>query len=1600
MSTNRNEHEKLPFSDSSENKMFFGGIGSDKIDSLTGADESGKYRLALNARVYAPTERTVGGIAAIKGEVEYDKFVLSDNYHCIGSCVVLNKKVFFWAYKGAVEDVNNPHYITIDDVIGVASHKLRFNWKYQFDIDTNNASLGGEIFCTDFFEVPIYFEIKDILDNLSTNKYKSEFNRKLYECNIFSNNDFPVFQSIEKVGGSNGLKYGSYSYAMRFSFSGGAATMWSAETNNIPVLYNYSDNDSTDCPFPLVKNIGSSSSAIESQYGIKLKIRVNNYIGADYVEIRRTSYNSESGIEAIGSQAIVYRKKVDGYKDSYIFDYVDSKINQTTYEAIDRESSSEQRQKIKRARSIRYFDDRVILGGIEYEDNDPKGLYEFKKDVDGKTECFPVINDIGTKGYKLAQNFVERKTFMHNEKYGVYVVFRDELGNKTTAIKIEDLPTEFVDNGNFRFPKQRKKVTNQNTIDNSSGLFKCSDLDNNYELTHEIFDTRQCTERPLQTVDDYICITQKRKHVIATTTTPVGTWLSYNRLSPNRNSDFDTGGLKINPNPKIKLKDSTITPPPYNTSSVPETVSDYSPDGFKARWNTMGLCVSGLSSYPSWAKVAEIVLSKPSRSVICQGIMSYTYANAPDDDPNSRSLISKSKVSCFFPDIKAGIIDSSIINDIKQNPSGYKIEFVSPLGYFPECFNKSVDKYADILVNCTVQEEIFDGATIGRANKNCNVKTYKISGFSGTEIPYGENIPPSVSSNYYTSFRKFGNSNTKPLFSSGNLETNIVSFYDSGSDTSKPGYELFNIELADEVFDDDPLAARDITYPFYIVNIIKDETVNDNRILNYGCKIKLESLIGKWRNSNVLSGSGTFEIVCERTEDVFSLLDSVLLSDCVFIDAVSSNQTIKKIVDVTSMSASNIAIIDNEIATGSTSLFGFRIYGKYTYYENYGNRYVDIVSSLIDEDSDIVVMYNKNSKITIYGDCTSSLVSSSMLDTRIEKVGDEFRSMLNNDFIYNSFTINEKFARVMSTMPGVPAGPTYETDQMPNDLFLHRQIVLLYPCITRCHHIFAFGDYYPNVNYVDRPYTWDDTKTVTENNIDERYDIARPKEDWLSGGLKYDFQVNLDYCVSQNTNIYIYDELLYTKVKNNFFPTRAIWSGKRLISSYGSKLLKYFNSLNIFDAPSNFGDIKKLYSSINGPDYMLYAFCSDNIALLVTGRKIGTDASGNQIALQTITETDFINQVIWVGEKESRALEYNSELSFAENGNECFFTNTISSYKFVGNKLYDIAKDTFAFDFIKKYASDRVYKKDKDYTSLDNSTIGDYFSDMTAVYDKMNEEYVLLFKLKEYNIQKDDNTINSEIEIKYENGVLNQIVNITCSVSNSSMFLDKTKIREKDNFALYIKNKNLPFSLYDGNTLISLVDKGNYTVFFNTDDNTFSIVLSDDDSVYHNANCCVSFSNRKETMCFNGVFDYRFSKMISYSNYLFGAKTSTDTAYVNKLNTGSKLNGENILMLVYSVFSPKRIGRSFTFKRFKLLSSDKPDEIQFFNGINNFPLEHENGKVNNFQMKNYHTFQNYIPRKKESEYKRQGNKLFFKIKKIISGNFSIFNIDFYTNPIK
>jgi len=742
-------------------------------------------------------------------------------------------------------------FIAIDGRIVLLSADFPITAANPIQIDVNEGGDGGEIFLNNKTSKPLVFSVQDLLDEWNggsrSTKYFADFDVDQYLVQTNTPMDQPVFVRLENVGGTTGLPPGGYSYSLRLIDDDGNGTSWGPSTPIIPVVENVS---AIGKQYKGINTHGKiPDPTINTRYGVRLRIRVTNEGDFAAMEIRRVAHISGQDFISSPQPEKIIVSEVDIRATPYtIIDFIDT--SNKAWSLVD-DFSDEDIAVVEKVNTVKYFDNRLTLHGPTYKTKVVDDTSLFLENEEGNI-AHPFIADLDEIGFNNIWNQVYRKGYMHGERYGWAALCFDGTGGRAFALPYKSGTTSGVDDfTNYMIPNRRDPV-GQDTSDFSESLVTCADKYSNagasVSETHEVLDN---TGTIYKEQDPYVGFINTIKD------NSVG--FNYYPFSPT--------GAESTTKWKYDLSghDQVICSEARHNSTDYYPNANYHPEGWGHKIHSQGMMFRGVdeTKLPNHIKSFSIVRTPPAKRVLCQGIGFYNLEEQAVG-PIYKSL---SKVWFYSPDIDQNIGNNpQLFDDIINNPGSYKVQLVSPVGFFTEVFGGDIYSGQGIVVDIISYAKILYennkfnygdvAANIGRGNGYVGFGRWRntsAGGATGVESDTTENYIYTINGAEQVSIEGHEG---RSVYLELSISTAI-------GDTHL--YKTVSAGLGTEDFDDTFM--RDYHEPLYIINIINENAeVPAEYITEYidtGHHQKLSSLIGY---GNGIEGQ-QFPLVDERPED-------------------------------------------------------------------------------------------------------------------------------------------------------------------------------------------------------------------------------------------------------------------------------------------------------------------------------------------------------------------------------------------------------------------------------------------------------------------------------------------------------------------------------------------------------------------------------------------------------------------------------------------------------------------------------------------------------------------------------------------------------------
>ena len=1284
---------KRPFNHPVIEKYYFVANSDDNPDLVAALNKNQTYIWAINAR-----PSNYGNSRAMEGIDGYE--VISENtpegldvaeYVCIGATFCYGKKVSFWASKAWTGATPTPGIIVVDGNIRLMSDKFPIRTIHHLDISVNDTEWGGELFISDYNLPPMIFNLHDLdvdAPALYPQKYFEDFNYIYYTVNYKSPLNQLVLDGIVEGLSGSGIPRGSYVYSYRKVTTDGTASAWSFGTHIIPIPDDFRPdyieypgllNPPTGNENNLYRAVraGDADPDTRTGYGVRLKLRIDNESGDNYIEIKRTSYNTGAGLGYTPNSHIIQRIDIsDGQFE--VITIIDNLENQTEFTPVAFEDETTVTSIIKRAMTVRYVKNKLVLGNIEYESRDlsqtvsliPRGSYDKDFYTISKAMNNSGITD-DTVGYTDPMSCALYKSYQDLEEYGIGVVVWDSNFTRSFLVPLGNI---IIDHRRKELSAIEKKLSSDRSgITTEFSIIEQCDVDNN--LTKDIHHPSYITEL------------RKRFTEVA------GPELSniregefnprqpYSTAFEGDSTDRFSNNSSCNP----------VTTPLLRESALILDIDEESYEDFytASAYRAIGIAITGLENFPSWANAFSIVRPKRAGKVICQGLAFYDIDPAVADEFSGALeklswKKSKRNIILSFPDIEASVVNPSFIDNLIADPSSYKIAVVEPLHVFFQ----------------PIWSERWDGG--GQA-----LTSFKVDGFCET---WSEELSPIISpaiSPYLYQVCEFGKSlNTysavpPPAWSTtpGEMGNKLFEIEDAvlvlDNEENKV---LIKVTLTEDFYSYDlrdtevnfNSNAKDFMEPVYVVNVIKEgatiPSIQGTKYYSTGNFVKINSRIG------ISTGDPTtlYYSCDERKEDYhgFATEENAFGNIIRTFIFVGNDGLQLRYVNANGLLGASRTAMEDDVINGTTLFCGERIYGWYYSTEEYLYFPSEPNNVIPDAGIDIIVSYDNRKPISVFGGDVY------MTENMAPIIHRKARTWENSDPVYNiQGNPNDTEVLLGGGFPLYAFGRNIEQSKIlrsDNDtivtyvntnnvwtcLMYIRQMIVKYRCNTFINPMFNNQNHFPRITYIDRPWKYTAGASLASNHVDEEYDDVygpEEKDRWNLGGIRLlDYLLlNLDYTVSNEIDISFRAPLTF-KPELNIFYNRVAWSLTRPIQNYDAPNLRTFLPFNVIDISDRFGQITKLFDNLSGGGDNIYAFTDGGIFMLLAQKVTLSSADGNLLAQSALGDSTFISQYINLS---SEGLQERFRFSFAEENERVFYVNNRGIWMFSGNKIVSILEN-------------------------------------------------------------------------------------------------------------------------------------------------------------------------------------------------------------------------------------------------------------------------------------------------------------------------------------
>ena len=1114
-------------------------------------------------------------------------------------------------------------------------------------ISCDFSKIHHRLFIADGDGLPLILDIDDMVTSVGTDKYFADFVRSSYSITFNSELTPPRFLILQDIGSGSGMKCGAYIYMYRLVDEGGDRTGWSMPSVTIPVVGN-DDRlprvlDSSHTEVMGWKTYGGNPGD-DSKYGVRLRIHIVNTSGFKYVELGRFSYIAGGPIGDIASFGVT---PLLSSADGTTVDITQSIVS--TVEFIDSskvvwENSSDflmsQLSKINSVDTIRYFADRLVMGGIRYADTDFSNTFtlsEFFKDDDGTSynsdSIFPVLAPIGRSGHKSVYNQTYFKSYMHRDVRSLGIIFDDGAGGYSQAIPLVNF---------LELPHASEPMSNASSKFTDYLHRKLYGVTPVYDELVSSTLNPGITGRTYSLWNDYSCIPCLNTKVYSLSNA------GYDPYRPTGRSDNDVLSYTYRHSGDIVG---------YRDTSKAYAVNKSQISGYFPKYFSLGLALAGINftNLPSWVKGFSIVQTEQDNRVLAQGIAMYNLTpifNTTTDKP--KKLLDS--VSVHFSDLDRSIgIYPGIIDDLISNPQNYQLQLMDPVGFFSEGY--SPKNFVDGVVDGDLEEKGSGGPVATNTERD-------LLTFANVKRPSKTNPYDSSSAVSIVQFGKYR---------LASLTNPISDKYDSNTPRNSYIFNITNVSIKesygenysnnrirqldsrttvlDLTLDDNIYSTNDVFVgytmdsnftehrafhePWYIVNLIrKSEGVSNANVTKYssiGHHQRLSTTVGVGNG-----GALVVKLVTNRINDILYVDGKAW-----YLVPYYKDWTTLSIYTTLITNASTFATDINRAVFG-IARWRLDEYGSYeVYFEEAPVGGVPSSRTIPAEGSIIEMRYNSYSPIELFGG--DHVVSENIC---------AYVDMQYNQGVSTSKTPITKYTTRFHI--GFPL-PIYRFNTKYRDVFYYvRQWIIQYVALTRTNIPFISGDSYPNRNYMLKPADKAFHKDISEGrDLDTLYNKQaytdmlneagidlRYLEDYEDqfpyigyGGFVIPQTTNIDYSKKYSSSHYTLPLVGFTAI--TYFPNRVVWSMTDNGITQDTPGLKTVLASAVYDTKSEYGSIIRMFHFRDtlgaGADRAndLYIVAESGVCRLMTSRALLSTVDDNTLAVLP-KEGTFIQREDWV----------------------------------------------------------------------------------------------------------------------------------------------------------------------------------------------------------------------------------------------------------------------------------------------------------------------------------------------------------------------------------
>ena len=1134
-----------------DEKTFGAGANSDTDPHIVGRTP-GAYTDAQNMHI---GDNTGGGGAMKKmhGEtlVHGADQPGGDTYRCVGSISVSGRKFEVWA---STDPTQYDPLIRIDGVTVAKSPSIPYRWDKILQLRASEDCDGGIVFDARSEATPLHWPVKNMLDayNAGTGLFFGGFDIAAYQVNPTRPINRPVFLELLDVGANAGVLPGQRHYYIVMVNAAGDRTPDGPPVGPVNVPYTENTGGVPQTPaWPQAGIAGANpvESVLRTRFGVHMRFRVNNRANYDFVEIVCKHFSGNGGPDAVASISIVHRQAI-GPGENLIRYAVDTGIE---LEAIATDEDAIRTHYIKAANSVEYINYRVWYGGVLLGKRDIRG--EYFGDGDGR--LIPFTKSLGEKGHSDPVNNCYFRRFQSGERHDVGVTYWDEGGGESFVDRVAQ---------NYQMPNRRDEKSADSLAESDAPCYAANNATPpQVTPTFEVFD-----------IDNADGKSQSRQfiNIMADGRRKASSGFSNQASTDGDISGIDNGGVfpdgqylksaymkpfrPVSPNDFKFGLDYLVNDVVFGTGDINAGTSGggspraYNPQVFNPTHHTMGVALRGVVAPPAGTQGFSIVASPPARRVVTQALAKWVLVNGENQGngfPQSPATKDLYKLHVCIPDYNSGYLNQEDWEGIRDRPSEFKVQLVSPLGICTDQFGSVmtsrtedtvVGAYSNLSDLISVARVLWDNGQVNPGGGS--------GGYSpASPLPGGQD-------HFVGAASWRNNPGTNPW--QGDTDE-LISIASAGEVLHEAGGRSLILTMGSQVYsspntagshDFDNPATKAFHEPWYVINIIQDG-VNASDLNGYQWLNHYQpwvSAIGRVNSDP----NQSFEICDERLGDFYT--PTVGQERYIFVRTPSG---IKRYLFQTPFAGQEILIVSSIGIYGFwTTPSGVQVHGLYTVDLNGPNSTFIRITYPGDTPvgSSVEVWYNNTVPAKAYGDMITSPSMATMVDARgnsnpVDNVDQAVRGPAEVKWLLHStslFTNGNQLIRTnglpipfanyrYNNRYMVPYGVGYNlnggdfrlsVNQLATGQIISvRQWKAVFDCEVRSPSYLAMFETeaggrrsYPQVNYIPRPYNYNPNDGLVSNGVFDNYLNSNlysgsPVQDWQYGGTYSRQEVLPDY---------------------------------------------------------------------------------------------------------------------------------------------------------------------------------------------------------------------------------------------------------------------------------------------------------------------------------------------------------------------------------------------------------------------------------------------------------------------------------------------------------